>query len=243
MKIALAQIKSVSGNISENIKRHILFIKKAIDFKTDIIVFPELSITNYEPTLAKKLATTKNDQRFVIFQQLANENNIIICIGVPIKIEDGITISMLLFQPKKEVLNYAKQLLHKDELPYFIKGKEQVYITFKNQKIAFAICYESMQEEHFINACNRNTSIYIASVAKTEEGIQKGMIHYKSLSEKHQKDVLMVNGIGKSDGFINAEQSVVFKNGKQIAKLEKAKEGLLIFDTNSNDAQTHKALI
>lgn len=239
MKIALAQIQSVSGDIAENIKKHVLCIRKAIALKTDIIVFPELSITNYEPTLAKELAVTKGDKRFAVFQNLSDENNITIAIGIPIKATKGITISMLIFQPKKEILNYAKQQLHKDEFPYFISGKEQIYINIKNKKIAFAICYESMQEAHFLNACNSSTDIYIASVAKTEEGVKKGIIHYQQMSEKHQKTLLMVNAIGKSDNFINAGQTFAFYNGKQIEQLNKIKEGLLIFNTQLNTAQEH----
>jgi len=56
MKIATAQIQSIAGKTSENIQKHILFIEKVIRFHIDIIVFPELSITNYETYLAKELA-------------------------------------------------------------------------------------------------------------------------------------------------------------------------------------------
>lgn len=239
MKICLAQLQSISGNVIKNIDNHILFIKKAIDLQADIIVFPELSITNYEPTLAKKLATQKDDERFTIFQQLADENNIAIGVGVPINSKKGITISMLVFQAKKEVINYAKQIIHEDELPYFVCGNTQKYISINNKKIAFAICYESMKETHFINVCNNKTDIYIASVAKTDKGLQDGMIHYQSISEKYQKTVLMVNAIGRADNFINAGQSVVFKNGKQIQALNNKEQGILVFDTNTNTSKQY----
>lgn len=239
MKICLAQIQSISGNVIENIDNHIRFIKKAIDLEADIIVFPELSITNYEPTLAKKLATQEVDDRFTIFQELADEINITIAIGVPINSEKGITISMLVFQAKKEVLNYAKQIIHKDELPYFVCGDTQKYIHIKNKKIAFAICYESMIEAHFINACNNKTDIYIASVSKTDKGVQDGITHYQSISEKHQKTILMVNAVGKADNFINAGQSAVFKNGKQIQVLNKKEQGVLVFDIHTNTSKQH----
>ena len=91
-----------------------------------------------------------------------------------------------------------------------------------------------MQEAHFLNACNQNSNIYIASVAKTEEGVKEGMIHYQNMVEKHQKTVIMVNAIGKADDFVNAGQSTVFKNGKQIKKLNKTEEKLLTFDTEVN---------
>ncbi len=232
MKVALAQIQSVSGNIAENIKKHVCFIHKAIALKADIIVFPELSITNYEPTFAKELAVKKEDKRFAIFQNLSDVNDITICIGAPVKHKENCTISMLIFQPKKEVLNYAKQQLHKDEFPYFISGKKQIYINIKNKKIAFAICYESMFDSHFLNACTNNSDVYIASVAKSEEGVKNGIIHYQQMSEKHQKTILMVNAIGKSDDFISAGQSAAFKNGKLIQQLNTLEEEILFYKSN-----------
>ena len=53
MKICIAQTKPVKGNISSNIEAHIGFIERALTFGTEAIFFPELSLTGYEPELAK----------------------------------------------------------------------------------------------------------------------------------------------------------------------------------------------
>ena len=57
MKIAVAQTKPVTGDIDSNIKNHITLATVAADNGADIIIFPELSLTGYEPSLAKQLAT------------------------------------------------------------------------------------------------------------------------------------------------------------------------------------------
>ena len=49
MKISVAQTKPVKGNIESNIDHHKKIIDLAVSYETDIIVFPELSITGYEP--------------------------------------------------------------------------------------------------------------------------------------------------------------------------------------------------
>ena len=46
-KVTLAQINPNLGRIDENIKKHELFIKNAIDEESDLIIFPELSLTGY----------------------------------------------------------------------------------------------------------------------------------------------------------------------------------------------------
>lgn len=68
MRIAIVQLEPFKGNIEKNIETHLAWIKQAIDKCTDLIVFPELSLTGYEPELAKTLATDQYDQRFDCFQ-------------------------------------------------------------------------------------------------------------------------------------------------------------------------------
>src|SRR5690606_41051788 len=62
---------------------------------------------------------------------------------------------------------YSKQILHSDELPYFIQGNGQVILNIKNTNIAPAICYESLQPQHSVKAIHLGAELYIASVAKS----------------------------------------------------------------------------
>jgi predicted amidohydrolase len=73
MKICIAQIKPIKGNISANIEAHKTFIELALTLNTEAIFFPELSLTGYEPELAKKLATNQNDNRLNIFQEISEK--------------------------------------------------------------------------------------------------------------------------------------------------------------------------
>ncbi len=47
MKIAVAQTNSRLGNYDKNLENHLRFCSEAIKYKSDIIVFPELSLTGY----------------------------------------------------------------------------------------------------------------------------------------------------------------------------------------------------
>jgi predicted amidohydrolase len=68
MKICVAQTKPVKGDIQANVENHKKIINLAINNGAGIIIFPELSITGYEPALAKALATDINDSRLDDFQ-------------------------------------------------------------------------------------------------------------------------------------------------------------------------------
>jgi predicted amidohydrolase len=234
MKICIAQTKSEKGNIQRNIENHLEFIERAIILQADLIIFPELSITNYEPNLAKELATDIESNIFSPFQEISNKKGITIGIGMPTKTTYGINISMLIFQPNMERTIYSKQMLHSDELPYFVCGKNQTFLTIKGVKIAIGICYETLQREHFLNAKNQGINLYIASVAKPKGGIEKAYKHFPQIANEFNTPVLMSNCVGHCDNFISVGQSAIWnKKGELIEQLDDNNQGLLIFDTNS----------
>lgn len=231
MNIAIAQIKPVKGDIPANIEKHITFINLAAALKADSVFFPELSLTGYEPELSKNLAADLNDNRFDAFQKISDLKNITIGIGVPTISQTGIRISIIIFQSKQPRILYSKQQLHEDEFPYFESGNEQILI---NQKIAPAICYESLQTDHAVKAVDEGAQIYIASVAKSKNGINKAYTHYPNVAKKLKMSVLMSNCVGECDNFVSAGSSAVWnKEGKLITHFNTEQEGIIIFNTET----------
>src|SRR5689334_20523300 len=114
MKICVAQTKPIKGDIAGNIAAHKKLVGLAIAHGADSIFFPELSITGYEPELAKDLATDVTDSRLDGFQDISNANNITIALGMPTKGDNGILITMIIFQPNAPRQAYSKQHLHSD---------------------------------------------------------------------------------------------------------------------------------
>lgn len=236
MKISIAQTESIKGNISANIEVHVRFIELALSFKVEAIFFPELSLTGYEPELSTELATNQNDNRLDIFQQMSDINNIVIGLGLPTIKESKIRISMIIFEPNKPRQTYSKQQLHSDEVPYFDNGDDQIIIKAKDTNIAPAICYESLQHPHATNAFNLGANVYLASVAKSENGIKKAFDHYPKVAKQFEMPVLMANCVGFCDNFLSVGKSAVWtKEGKLIGQLDDKTEGILIFDTETEE--------
>src|SRR5436190_11461488 len=98
MKICIAQTRAVTGDVNYNIDNHRNFAELAVSRGAEMIVFPELSLTGYEPTLAHELATNKDDEAFKELQQLSDSNKITIGAGMPIRGDKGIMIGMIIFQ-------------------------------------------------------------------------------------------------------------------------------------------------
>lgn len=234
MKIAVAQTRPVKGDIKTNIEHHKKMINLAISNGTDMIIFPELSLTGYEPELAKDLATDQDDSRFDDFQQISNTNQITIGVGVPTKNKEGVCISMVIFQPHKDRTVYSKKYIHPDEEPFFIRGQNFGCLPGTKSKIGLAICYELSIPEHSENAHQCGAEVYIASVAKTPEGVEKA---HKSLSEiasKYSMTVLMSNCVGHCDNFESAGRTAIWNNKAVLmAQFDSDAEGILIVDIDT----------
>jgi predicted amidohydrolase len=234
MKICAAQTQPVTGNIQANIIRHKQFVHAAIAHYADVIIFPELSLTGYEPTLAKALAVDINDHRLDDFQTICNERNISIGAGIPVRTEKGITIGMIVFQPNHEQSVYAKKYIHPDEEEFFIPGRNFPTLSLGGSRVALAICYELSIPAHADDAFKNGASVYIASVAKFTNGVDKATQRLSDIAHTRRALVLMSNAIGAADGGICAGKSAAWnKDGTLLAQLDDSHEGILILDTET----------
>ena len=232
MKISVAQTRPIKGNIEANILNHRRLIDLAIIAKVDIIIFPELSITGYEPELAAALATTQDDERFDIFQEISNTKNITIGVGIPTKSELGVRISTVIFQKNQLRQTYSKQHLHSSEMPFFVNGNHQLLLA--DNQIALAICYELSIPEHSANAFRNGANIYIASTVNSYQGIDKDLNILANVAKNYSMTVLMANCIGQTGDYNCAGQSSIWNNqGVLLAQMDDKHEGILIFETET----------
>ncbi|GAB4024027.1 carbon-nitrogen hydrolase family protein [Spirosoma koreense] len=234
MKIGVAQTRPVKGDIQQNIGKHKKLIELAVAEGADVLIFPELSLTGYEPRLASQLATTLADSRFDPFQQLADAHALTIGVGMPIRSDGGILIGMLIFQPNQPRQLYAKQHLHADEYPFFVQGQEPVFLTTETHKLALAICYELSVPEHAEKAHTSRADIYIASVAKSATGVEKAAERLSAIASEYSMTVLMANSVGYCDNFDSAGKSAIWNaNGVRVGQLNEEQEGVLLIDTQT----------
>jgi predicted amidohydrolase len=239
MKIAVAQIQPARGDIQSNIDKHISLIEQAVAKGAVMIIFPELSLTGYEPSLAKRLATDATDSRLDIFQQLSNANHITIGAGMPTKGAKGIHITMVLFQPNTFRQTNSKMYLHADEEPFFVPGENLSGIVINDTPVALAICYEISISAHSKEAYNSGAQLYIASVAKTEKGVEKAMEQLRKIAANYGITVVMSNSVGLCEDGVCAGGSAAWNNkGTLLGKLNNKDEGLLLLDTFTENIQT-----
>lgn len=232
MKVCAAQLRPIAGDFAHNRANHLELIELAVAQRADVVFFPELSLTGFEPRLADSLAVDINDHRLDVFQAWSDQHNLLIGVGMPIIVEEGVQIGMVWFTPGKARCFYSKQQLHPDEHPYFVPGYEQLLLERDGCKLAPAICYESLQMSHADEVAALSAELYLASVAKPAGGLDKAMAHYPAVARQHHMSVIMANCVGPSDDFISVGQSAAWNvHGELLAQMDAGSEGLVVLDT------------
>lgn len=233
MKLCLAQIASVKGDISINIAKHRRATDLAVSHGADIIIFPELSLTGYHPSLARRLSTFSGDERFEEFQRKSDLHGITLAMGAPITRNGSVCIGMLLFQPTMQRTVYIKKYLHADEEQFFSSGIEFTGLI-ANNTAALAICYEISVPEHAANAFAQGARFYLASVAKSAQGAKNAITALARIAQTYNMTVLMANAVGESEGFVAGGQSSIWNSkGMLLGQLSGVAEGLLMLDMDT----------
>jgi predicted amidohydrolase len=236
MRICVAQTRAIKGDIQRNIANHLKFIELAVAESAELIIFPELSLTGYEPQLAKELAMSEDDVRFEEFQKISDNHKITIGIGAPTKNNAGICITMVLFRPKKERQTYSKKYLHPDEELFFVSGQSFTILEVNQTRVALAICYELSVPEHSQKAFDNGAEIYVTSVAKSLIGVEKASQTLSDIANKYALTVLMSNCLGPSDDFEGAGKTSIWNNkGVLVGQLDGIHEGITWIDTDTQE--------
>lgn len=235
MKLCVVQTRPVKGDIEKNIGNHKRLIELGISNGAELIIFPELSITGYEPELAEVLAINADDRMFGDFQEISNSKQVKIGVGAPTKTDRGVCISMILFHPNEPRQVYSKKYLHDDEIPFFVAGENESNLV-AHTNIAISICYELSVQQHADEAVKSGAGVYIASAVKTPAGVDKAIARLSEIAKTYSMPVLFSNCIGISGGYeCNGRTSAWNRKGILIGQLGETNEGILIMDTVTED--------
>lgn len=108
-------------------------------------------------------------------------------------------------------------------------------ISLNNEQFAIAICADIVNPKHAENANKNGTTLYIASIFFTPNGIVDAHKTLSDYSKQYRMNVLMSNYCGQSWGLDSGGQSAFWdNNGELITSLDKTHSGLLIVENTNN---------
>lgn len=124
LTLAAAQSESIAGDLPANLTGHQRLMCLAAQQGVQLLVFPELSLTGYEPQLAAELAVAPDSPVLQPVRDLARELHMTTVVGMPIRLVDGgpVLIGALVLGADGSLAVYSKQHLHPGEERAFAAG-------------------------------------------------------------------------------------------------------------------------
>ena len=231
MKMGVAQVRAIRGDIKANLNVHLRWMEKAATSGTELLIFPELSLTGYEPTLASALAIDLHDARLDLIQTFCDQHGMSVGAGAPIRTGTGIGIGMIMFHPHQPRWVYTKKYLHADEEPFFVPGHHERETFYEYPRMAPAICYELSVPAHRQRAVQLGADVYLVSVAKTIPGMATANETLTAFARENRIWVLVANAVGEADGMICGGGScIISRDGNINQQLGTTSEDILTAD-------------
>lgn len=144
VKISLAQVNPVLGDVEKNMNKHLEFIEKSINENSNMVVFPELSMSGYRlRDLIESVAIEATDK---FFEPIINKSKFIdIAFGFVERGEDKNTYNSAMYASKGSIVNVYRKIYPPthgmfEELRFVGRGDKIEVFDTAYGKVSMIIC-------------------------------------------------------------------------------------------------------
>ena len=243
MRLALAQINTIVGDLDGNVARIVGRLREARNAGADLVLFPELAVTGYPPEdLLFRPGFLREARRAV--EQIATETqDIAALVGVPWldrDLSNGCAIcaggEIKAVYPKRFLPNYGVF----DEVRYFQPGREMYLLRIGEALIGPTVCEDIWQPGPPATDLALAGAHVIANISASPFHVGKGLEREEMLITRARDNacwVALVNAVGGQDELIFDGHSVVIdEEGDVVARAPSFEEALLVVDIDVSTA-------
>ncbi|MFI6154499.1 carbon-nitrogen hydrolase family protein [Kitasatospora sp. NPDC051170] len=168
--IAAAQFAPVAGDVKTNVRTASGLIRQAGAEGARVVVFPELALTGYEPTLvgaSPALWLSETDARLEPVREACRETGAVAVVNGPVLgagARPGIT-SLVIGADGELLARYDKTHLYGVEAAAFEPGTTDGRFTLDGVRFALATCYDNRFPDIAERAAADGCTVYLASSA------------------------------------------------------------------------------
>ena len=231
LTLAAAQSISIPGDVAANIQRHLGCMRSAAEHGVQLLVFPELSLTGYEPSLAAGLAIAPHDALLAPLREMAQALQLTAVVGMPIRLapDAGVLIGACVLGANGSLAVYTKQHLHPGEDVVFVPGQGGAALEWGHERVALAVCADFTHASHPRAAAQAGATVYAAGVLISEGGYATDSAMLQGYAAEHGLLVVMANHGGPSGGWACAGRSAIWAaDGRLLAAVAGVGEALVI---------------
>jgi NAD+ synthase (glutamine-hydrolysing) len=243
LRIAIAQINLLVGDIEGNTKHILEWIHRARDEKqADVIIFPELALTGYPPE-DLLLRPGMHERVSIALQNITDEvKGITALVGYPEKTDNGIYNAVVVLENGACTAiarkNYLPNYSVFDEKRYFIPADESCVFTINNIQMGICICEDIWYAEPVKNAVDSGAQLILNMNASPFHG-QKTHEREDVISQRVNEvnvPIVYANMVGGQDELVFDGQSFVIDADEKLShRFAAFEEMLAIVDFNSEN--------
>jgi predicted amidohydrolase len=168
MIAAATQFAPVAGDIDANVRTIAALVRAAGAENARVVVFPELAVTGYEPTLIRDtpgLVLTEDDARLEPVREACRAVSATAVVNGPVHTAEGRpAVTSLVIGPDGGLLaRYDKQHLYGIEQEVFAAGRRDGRFELDGTRFALATCYDNRFPELAERAAADGCTVCLAS--------------------------------------------------------------------------------
>lgn len=226
LRIIIAQLNFLVGDLEGNLEKHIQAAKTARDlYKADVIVFPELSLTGYPPEdlLLRKNFIERANQKLQAFK--AAVSDIYCVLGHPHSSEQGLLNACSLIYNDAILGRYAKQYLPNydvfDEHRYFVPGSASCVVPIRGIPVGLVICEDLWHSGPVQQAATQGARLILSPNASPfeKDKHEKRLAVLSKRAKLNRLPIVYANQVGAQDGIIFDGGSMVLDAKGHLCQL------------------------
>lgn len=245
IKLSIAQIKPEPGATGKNLEKHLNYIENAKNEGSQLVVFPELSLTGYFlKDSIYDVAINLKDYEDDILNRLLEESSKIGIIAGLVESDNNYNFfnSSIYIADGKIIHVHRKVYLPTygmfEEMRYFKAGRGFGIFDILGISSVVLTCEDAWHLSSSYIAVNKGAKLIIVNSASPARGIETGLGKFSSMNMweellsviafYYKSYVVYANRVGFEDGIGFAGGSCIFSpDGKKQDTLEYLDEGLL----------------
>jgi NAD+ synthase (glutamine-hydrolysing) len=243
MRLALAQMNSIVGDLDGNRERIVARLEEARDAGAELVLFPELATTGYPPEdLLLRPGFLRAAAR-TLDEVAAETKGIAALVGAPHLDRDLFNACAVCVDGEVRAM-YRKQFLPNygvfDEDRYFQSGRDLVLVRCGETLVGPTVCEDIWQPGPPATDLALAGAHVIANISASPFHIGKGEEREEMLATRARDNscwIAFVNAVGAQDELIFDGHSVVLdEEGRVVARAPSFEETLLVVDVDPSTA-------
>jgi NAD+ synthase (glutamine-hydrolysing) len=243
MRLALAQMNTVVGDLDGNRERIVARLKEAREAGADLVLFPELATTGYPPEDLLLRPGFLRAAAKTLDEVAAETTGIAALVGAPHLDRDLFNACAVCADGEVKAM-YRKQFLPNygvfDEDRYFQPGRELLLLRCGETLVGPTVCEDIWQPGPPATDLALAGAHVVANISASPFHLGKGAEREEMLATRARDNscwIAFVNAVGAQDELIFDGHSLVLdEEGRVVARGPSFEEALLIVDVDSTTA-------